>query len=227
MHADSNPNIITIDGPSGVGKGTIAQLISESYGFHLLDSGALYRLVGTNAQRLGLDLDSADDAIKAVLDMDVEFKDGKTHLHGEDVSQTIRTLAAGQLASRVAVHSSVRDKLFDFMQAFVRPPGIVADGRDMGTVVFPNADVKLFLTASPEIRAKRRYKQLRDNGKDVTLSAVFSELAERDSRDKGRTTAPLEPAKDAVLFDTGALTAAQVFSNVQALLAEKNIIAVL
>lgn len=215
--------IITIDGPSGVGKGTTAELLAGEYGFHLLDSGALYRIVGVNAERLGLDLDNADDAVKAVIDMDVDFKNGKTHLHGEDVSKTIRTLAAGQLASRVAVHPVVRDKLFDFMQAFVREPGIVADGRDMGTVVFPDAEIKLFLTASADVRAERRYKQLKGNGKDVTLSAVFSELAERDRRDKNRTTAPLEPAKDAVVIDTGTLDATQVFEYVKQLLSERGI----
>lgn len=215
--------IITIDGPSGVGKGTIAKLIGDTYKFHLLDSGALYRIVGVNAERLGLDLDDADEAAKAVMDMQVEFKNNKTYLHGEDVSKSIRTLAAGQLASRVAVHPVVRDKLFEFMQAFVRTPGIVADGRDMGTVVFPQADLKLFLTASAEVRAKRRHKQLSDNGKDVNLTAVFSELEERDRRDRDRATAPLEPAKDAVVIDTGNLDISQVFETVQNLVIKHGI----
>lgn len=217
--------IITIDGPSGVGKGTIAALLAEQYGFHLLDSGALYRVAAVNAKRLGLDHDNADDAAKAVSDLDVEFKNGKTYLHGDDVSAEIRTLATGQLASKIAVHPVVRDKLFDFMQAFVRAPGIIADGRDMGTVVFPRADLKLFLTASGEVRAERRYKQLKENGKDVTLDAVFSELAERDRRDRDRATAPLEPAKDATVIDTGTLDISQVFENVQQLVIARGLIA--
>lgn len=215
--------IITIDGPSGVGKGTIARQIADTYGFHLLDSGALYRLAGQNAVRLGLNPEIADQAAQAVADLDVVFQDDKVYLHNEDVSATIRTLAAGQAASKIAVHPVVRDKLFDFMQAFVRPPGMVADGRDMGSVVFPHADAKLFLTASAEVRAKRRYKQLRDNGKDVTLDAVFSELAQRDRRDQDRTTAPLVPAKDAVVIDTGKLTIAEVFAQVQQVLAQREI----
>lgn len=220
----TSAKIITIDGPSGVGKGTIAGLLAEQYNFHLLDSGALYRVAAINALRRGLNHDNADDAAKAVADLDVEFKHGKTYLYGNDVSTEIRTLATGQLASKIAVHPVIRAKLFDFMQAFVRMPGIVADGRDMGTVVFPNADAKLFLTASAEIRAKRRYKQLRGNGKDVTLDAVFSELSQRDSRDRDRATAPLEPAKDAVVIDTGTLTITKVFAQVQQLLAQHGIV---
>lgn len=215
--------IITIDGPSGVGKGTIAGLLAEKYGFHLLDSGALYRVAAVNAKRLGLDHDNAEHAAKAVADLDVSFRQGKTYLHGDDVSGEIRTLATGQLASKIAVHPVVREKLFEFMQAFVRSPGIVADGRDMGTVVFPDADLKLFLTASPEVRAKRRYKQLSDKGKDVNLDAVFSELAERDKRDRSREAAPLEPAKDAVAIDTGELDVSQVFEKVKTLVALRGI----
>lgn len=216
--------IITIDGPSGVGKGTIAGLLAEQYGFHLLDSGALYRVAAVNALRLGLNHDHADDAEKAVADLEVEFKNGKVYLHGDDVSDEIRTLATGQLASKIAVHTVVRDKLFDFMHSFARPPGIVADGRDMGTVVFTHADLKLFLTASAEVRAERRYKQLSDNGKDVTLSGVFSELAERDRRDRDRANAPLEPAKDAVVIDTGTLDVSQVFERVQKLAIQHGLI---
>lgn len=213
--------IITIDGPSGVGKGTTAQMIADYLGYHLLDSGALYRVAAVNAQRLGLEPHNADEAAQAVADLSVDFSHGKVLLHGQDVSAVIRSLATGQLASKIAVHPVVRDKLFVFMQNFVREPGIVADGRDMGTVVFPAAHLKLFLTASAEVRAKRRYKQLKDNGKDVTLGTVFSELAERDRRDKDRATAPLEPAQDAVVIDTGALGVLQVFEKVKKL-AEKN-----
>lgn len=216
--------IITIDGPSGVGKGTLAEKLADYLGFHLLDSGALYRVAAVNAKRLSLNPDNVGEAAKAVEDLAVEFCQGKVLLHGDDVSQEIRTLATGQLASKIAVHPVVREKLFDFMQAFVRAPGIIADGRDMGTVVFAEADLKLFLTASAEVRAKRRYKQLKDNGKDVNLSAVFSELAERDRRDRSRQTAPLEPATDAVVIDSGELDVLQVFEKAKTLAALRGIV---
>lgn len=216
--------VITIDGPSGVGKGTMAQMVADTFGFHMLDSGALYRVAAVNALRLNLDPSVAEDAEKAVTDLVVDFRQGRVFLHGDDVSETIRTLATGQAASKIAVHPVVRDKLFVFMQAFVKSPGIVADGRDMGTVVFPQADLKLFLTASSEERAKRRYKQLRDNGKDVNLDAVFSELAERDRRDRDRETAPLAPAKDAVVIDTGNLEVSEVFEKIRELAARCGIL---
>ncbi len=215
--------IITIDGPSGVGKGTIAGLVAEKYGFHLLDSGALYRLTALNALRLGLEPENASDAEQAVLDLAVDFRAGKIYLHGQEVSDEVRAENTGVWASKIAVHPVVRDKLFDFMQGFVRAPGIVADGRDMGTQVFPNADLKLFLTASASVRAERRYKQLKGNGKDAILSTVLADLAERDRRDTQRATAPLEPAKDAVTIDTGGLDVVQVFEMVQKLIAERGL----
>ncbi|PID65875.1 MAG: cytidylate kinase [Gammaproteobacteria bacterium] len=216
--------IITIDGPSGVGKGTLAEKLADYLGFHLLDSGALYRLTAINAKRLSLDPDNGKEAGQAVDDLAVAFKRGKVFLHGQEVSQAIRSLEAGQLASRIAVHPVVREKLFSFMQDFVRPPGIVADGRDMGSVVFSGADLKLFLTAAAEVRAKRRYKQLKDNGKDVNLNDVFSELIKRDGRDTSRQTAPLEPAKDAVVIDSGALDVLQVFEKAKTLAALRGIV---
>ncbi len=216
--------IITIDGPSGVGKGTMAQMVADTFGFHMLDSGALYRVAAVNAERLGLNPEIEVEAAQAVEDLQVEFRQGAVFLHGEDVSKAIRTLEAGQAASKIAVHPVVRDKLFIFMQSFVKPPGIVADGRDMGTIVFPQADLKLFLTASCEERAKRRYKQLRDNGKDVNLDDVFSEIAERDRRDKDRATAPLEPAKDAIVIDTGNLDVSAVFEKIQTLAALRGVL---
>lgn len=216
--------IITIDGPSGVGKGTLAEKLASYLGFHLLDSGALYRLAAVNAQRLQLNPDNVGEATLAVEDLDVKFIENKVYLKGEDVSQIIRTLVVGQLASKIAVHPAVREKLLTFMQGFVRLPGIVADGRDMGTVVFPQADLKLFLTASAEIRAKRRYKQLKDNGKDVSLEDVFFELAQRDKRDTGREAAPLKPAKDAVVVDTGNLEVLQVFEQVKTLAALRGVV---
>ncbi len=216
--------IITIDGPSGVGKGTLAAKLADYLGYHLLDSGALYRLSAVNAKRLGLNPENETDAAKAVDDLSVDFKQGKVFLHNKDVSQTIRTQETGQLASKIAIHPIVREKLFAFMQDFVREPGIIADGRDMGTVVFTNADLKLFLTASAEVRAKRRYKQLKDNGKDVILDDVFLELQERDQRDTSRETAPLEPAKDAVVIDSGELDVLQVFEKAKTLAALRGIV---
>ncbi len=216
--------IITIDGPSGVGKGTMAQMVADTFKFHMLDSGALYRVAAVNAKRLGLSPEIESEAAQAVEDLQVEFRQGGVFLNGEDVSETIRSLAVGQLASKIAVHPIVREKLFDFMQSFVKSPGIVADGRDMGTVVFPQADLKLFLTASSEERAKRRYKQLRDNGKDVNLSDVFSEVVERDRRDRDRAAAPLEPAKDAVVIDTGNLDVSATFEKIQQLAAQRGIL---
>ena len=209
-------SIITIDGPSGVGKGTLAQQLAQFLGFHFLDSGALYRLTAVNALRLSLDPEIADQAAQAVVaDLAVEFKADRVFLHGKDVSETIRTLSIGRAASKVAAHPAVRNKLSHFIQSFVREPGIVADGRDMGTVVFEKADLKIFLMASPEIRAKRRYKQLSEQGKDVNIMKVFSELDERDKRDRDRDLAPLEPAKDAVLIDTDNLDEQQVFEKVK------------
>lgn len=216
--------IITIDGPSAVGKGTIAQCLANEYRFHLLDSGALYRVVAVNTLRLGIDPDAAEAVADGMQGLAVDFDQGQVFLSGENVSECIREEATGQIASRVAVHPIVRQKLFDFMQAFVKKPGIVADGRDMGTVVFPQADLKLFLTASTEVRAKRRYKQLKDNGKDVILGAVFSELEARDRRDSGREVAPLKPAKDAIVIDTGTWEVKQVFDYVKNLCSQHGIV---
>lgn len=206
--------IITIDGPSAVGKGTMAKRLASDLGYHLLDSGALYRLVAVNALQQRLDPNIASDAEKAVQNLHVEFDDDKVYLNGTDVTTKIREENVSKAASQIAVHASVRRALFAFMQAFVKLPGIVADGRDMGTVVFPHADVKLFLTAVTAVRAERRYKQLSKHAKNVTLDAVFSELVDRDARDSTRDEAPLIPAEDAVVIDTSVDTEAQVYEKI-------------
>jgi cytidylate kinase len=201
--------VLTIDGPSGSGKGTISRRVAERLGWHLLDSGALYRLVALAGLRAGLA--PGDEAGHAGLAgaMQVRFGSaadgGEQILLGEpaeEVTSAIRSEEAGQGASRVAIWPQVRAALLERQRGFARPPGLVADGRDMGTVVFPGAEVKIFLTASPEERAQRRHKQLKDKGSDASLAALSLEIAERDRRDSTRAVAPLKPAADAVLIDS-------------------------
>ncbi|HXW10441.1 MAG TPA: (d)CMP kinase [Steroidobacteraceae bacterium] len=214
--------IITIDGPSGSGKGTIARRVAGSLGFHLLDSGALYRLVALAALRQGLAPDDEPGHARVARTLDVEFGvdeagEERVLLVGEVVTPEIRTEAAGGEASRVAAMPSVRAALLDRQRAFARPPGLVADGRDMGTVVFPDAPLKLYLTASPEERARRRHKQLKEKGVTVTIARLSQEIRERDMRDSSRPVAPLRPAADAIQLDSTGLTIEQVVEQVLAL----------
>jgi len=218
----SSATIVTIDGPSGSGKGTISRAVAARLGWHLLDSGALYRLVALAGQRAGLDASDQDAHARVAAAMDVVFSVGpeggeSVRLSGEDVTSAIRSETAGQGASRVAAWAAVRTALLERQRAFARPPGLVADGRDMGTVVFPLAPLKIFLTASPAARALRRYKQLKDKGSDVSLPALSREIAERDLRDSSRAVAPLQPASDAVVIDSTDLTIGQVVDRVLAL----------
>jgi cytidylate kinase len=194
--------ILTIDGPSGSGKGTVAGRVAGVLGWHLLDSGALYRLVGHAVHKAGVDF--ADSAAIADLarNLSVNFVDGKVFLDGEDVSLAIRTETAGNNASKVAAIPEVRAALLDWQRNYARLPGLVADGRDMGTVVFPEAGAKIFLDASAEERARRRYKQLKDKGIDVNLPGLIAEIEERDHRDRNRSVAPLVPADDAQVIDS-------------------------
>jgi cytidylate kinase len=214
--------LITIDGPSGSGKGTIARRVASSLGFHLLDSGALYRLVALAATRQGLAPDDEPGHAGVARTLDVEFGvdeagEERVLLAGEVVTREIRTEAAGGEASRVAAMPSVRAALLDRQRAFARPPGLVADGRDMGTVVFPDAPLKLYLTASPEERARRRHKQLKEKGLTVTIARLSQEIRERDLRDSSRPVAPLRPAVDAIHLDSTGLTIEQVVEQVLAL----------
>jgi len=200
--------ILAIDGPSGSGKGTICRLVAQRLGWHLLDSGALYRLVGLAARNHAISLDDEASLMPLAAHLDVQFEAGEggaetaVVLEGEDVTDQIRTETAGDAASRVAALPGVREALLARQRGFQEPPGLVADGRDMGTVVFPLAPVKIFLTASAEERARRRYKQLKEKGFDVSLSILSEEIAERDRRDAARAVAPLKPADDAFVLDT-------------------------
>jgi cytidylate kinase len=210
---------VTIDGPSGSGKGTISREVARQLGWHLLDSGALYRLVALGGVRAGLASEDRGGHAALAGAMDVRFgsaADGAelVELDGEDVSAAIRSESAGAGASRVAAWPEVRSALLERQRAFAAPPGLVADGRDMGTVVFPEADLKIFLTATPEERARRRHKQLKDKGSDVSLPALSREIAERDSRDRNRQVAPLRPATDACVIDSTMLSVEEVIGQV-------------
>jgi CMP/dCMP kinase len=211
--------IITIDGPSGSGKGTISRAVAKHAGWHLLDSGALYRLVALAGVAEGVGPDDQQGHALVAAKMDVVFGidphgDELVTLAGRDVTSAIRTETAGQGASRVAAWPVVRTALLERQRAFAAPPGLVADGRDMGTVVFPQADLKIFLTASPEERAQRRYKQLKDKGSGVSLAALSREITERDLRDSTRAVAPLRPASDARTIDSTGLSIEAVVARV-------------
>ncbi len=206
--------VLTIDGPSGSGKGTVAARVAGELGWHVLDSGALYRLTGLAARRAGVDF--ADHAAVAEIarHLPVRFEGGKVLLDGEDVSLAIRTETAGNDASKVAAIPEVRAALLDWQRGYARPPGLVADGRDMGTVVFPDAPVKIFLDASAGERARRRYKQLKEKGIDVSLSGLIAEIEERDRRDRNRSVAPLVPADDALVIDSTSMEVEEVVDRV-------------
>jgi cytidylate kinase len=204
---DSVP-VLTIDGPSGSGKGTIARAVADRLGWHMLDSGAIYRAVGYAAGLKGLDLSDADAVTRCAVATRIEFRDPgdggeiRVIIDGQDATDAIRTETAGAAASAIAALSEVRKGLVDKQLAFRRAPGLVADGRDMGTVIFPDASSKVFLTASAAERAERRYKQLKAKGLAVTLTSLLHEIELRDARDASRTVAPLRPAVDAVVIDT-------------------------
>lgn len=210
--------VITVDGPSGSGKGTVCQLLAAKLGFHYLDSGALYRLLALAAKRHGVEIDNVESLAVLAAHMDIAFNmndDGlhpKVMLEGEDVSSLIRNEDVGENASKVAAYPEVRTALLQRQRAFAVAPGLVADGRDMGTVVFPDADAKIFLTASPEERAERRYKQLIDKGESVSLAALVEQVRKRDDRDMSRKASPLIPATNAVILDSSDLTIDEVLN---------------
>lgn len=206
--------VIAIDGPTASGKGTVAALVAARLGFHLLDSGALYRLAALASVRYGVAPD--DDAALAALvgDLHITFREGCAQLDGVDVSSEIRAEEIGNRASAIAVHQSVRAALVARQRAFRKEPGLVADGRDMGTVIFPDAILKVFLTASVEARAARRYKQLIQKGFSANMDDLLRDLRERDDRDSNRAVAPLKPAADAKLLETSALSIDQAVGEV-------------
>jgi cytidylate kinase len=209
------PPVLTIDGPTASGKGTVAQRVAGALGFHYLDSGALYRLTALRALRQGVNLDDEQAVAPLAQGLEIVFElDGRILLAGEDVSDAIRTETVGNGASRVAVHAEVRRALLEVQRRFRRAPGLVADGRDMGTVVFPDARLKVFLTASAESRAQRRHKQLIDKGFSANIDGLLQDLRDRDARDSGRTAAPLVPAEGAFLLDSTHLDVEQTVGQV-------------
>ncbi len=217
MGAESRPEVIAIDGPAASGKGTIAHNAAEALGFHYLDSGSLYRLIALRAVEQAIAPDDAARLVGLTADLNVAFRDGRAMLDGRDVADSLRTEAVSSMASRVAVHQAVRSALLLRQRAFREPPGLVAEGRDMGTVVFPDAALKVFLTASAEQRAERRHKQLITKGISVSIDGLLRDIRERDSRDSTRVAAPLVPASDAIVLDTTELSIAEVTAAVLAL----------
>ncbi|MEC9407755.1 MAG: (d)CMP kinase [Pseudomonadota bacterium] len=226
MHVDVP--VVAIDGPSGVGKGTLALTLSQTLGWHLLDSGALYRLVALSAVRRGTALDDAETlggiARSLPVRFDVQAKQGvRIDLDGDDVTTAIREETVGEAASKVATQPSVRAGLLERQRDFRQAPGLVADGRDMGTVVFPEAPLKIFLNASAEVRARRRAAQLSVAEDSAIFERIYSDIIQRDERDATRATAPLKPADDAVIIDTSELGIEQVFERVMALVVERRL----
>ena len=222
MPSMSDIPVLTIDGPSGSGKGTLAQQMAEKLGWHYLDSGAIYRVLAQAALKHQIDLtdETALASIAGQLDVQFVLKDGQLQvvLEDEDVSLLIRSELAGNAASKVAAFPAVRSALLQRQRDFCQPPGLVTDGRDMGTVVFPDAPYKVFLTASAKVRAERRYKQLKEKGIDSNLSDLVAEISERDERDTQREVAPLRPADDAVILDSTQLGIEAVLEKVSALI---------
>jgi CMP/dCMP kinase len=215
--------VLTIDGPSGSGKGTISRHVAQRLGWHYLDSGALYRGVGLAASWADIDLSDASALVRCAFDTEIGFREieaaePRVIVNGLDATDELRTETAGAAASAIAAIPEVRAALKERQRAFRRPPGLVADGRDMGTVIFPDAAYKVFLTASAEERAERRYKQLKEKGVSVTLDGLLREILARDARDASRAVAPLRPAEDAVRIDTTGQGIDQVVERVLALL---------
>ncbi len=222
--------VIAIDGPSGAGKGTIAALLAKRLSWHLLDSGALYRLLALAAWRRGITMPetAVTELAELARELPITFylsSSGQSSslLEGEDVSLAIRAPEISALASKVAAIPEVRKGLFQRQRAFRKPPGLVADGRDMGTVVFTDADLKIFLTASAEERAKRRHKQLKEKGENVSISRLYRDIEERDERDRNRAVAPLKPATDSIIIDSTNSSIESVLNEIVAMVEERRL----
>jgi cytidylate kinase len=226
MMSKQNVPVITLDGPSGTGKGTLCHMLAKALDWHFLDSGAIYRVLAIAAIKQSIDLNQIDHLVTQAHQLNLSFGispewNCEVYLDGHDISQAIRSEQCGQNASKIAVIPEVRAALLDRQRAFAISPGLVTDGRDMGTVVFPDAILKVYLYASAEERAKRRYLQLKERENDVSLAQVVDELNKRDARDMQRAHAPLKPAEDAVFFDTTGLSIEQVFNFVLKLTKER------
>lgn len=218
--------VLAVDGPGGSGKGTVCRALADAIGWHLLDSGAIYRALAVAAENRGLDVDDPCALADLAYRLDVVFepapnRDSRVFVDGADVSMRLRSETAGDLASRVAALPEAREALLERQRAFRKAPGLVADGRDMGTVVFPDATLKVFLTATPAERAQRRHNQLKEQGVDVSLAHLLDEIAVRDERDRNRAIAPLKPATDAELVDTTGLSVDEVVERLLNLLQKR------
>jgi len=215
------PFIITIDGPAGAGKGTISKLVSQNMGFHYLDSGAIYRVIAFEANQKGLATDQISQITELIDEINIQFIGDKIFLTDKDVSELIRSEDIGKFASEIAKNEEIRKNILEFQKSFFKPPGLVADGRDMGTVIFPKAKVKIFLTASIQERANRRYKQLILKEKDVNLTDLFERIKLRDESDKNRKISPLKAANDAYLVKTDNLSIKQSYEKVMEIIKSK------
>ena len=220
-NSHTKPFVVTIDGPAGSGKGTISKLVSKTLGFHYLDSGAIYRIIALNANTESLDTNQITQILELIDGLEINFADEKVFLGCKDITDSIRSELIGKFASEIAKNELIRKKILGLQKSFFKPPGLVADGRDMGTVVFPEAKVKIFLTASIEERANRRYKQLILKENNVNLSDLIERIKLRDESDTNRKISPLKTAKDAYLIKTDNLSINQSFEKVMEIIKGK------
>jgi cytidylate kinase len=220
-NGDIKPFVVTIDGPAGSGKGTISKLVSKTLGFHYLDSGAIYRIIALNAKTKNLDTNKITQILELIDGLEINFADEKVFLGCKDITDSIRSELIGKFASQIAKNELIREKILGLQKSFFKPPGLVADGRDMGTVVFPEAKVKIFLTASIEERANRRYKQLILKENNVNLTDLIETIKLRDESDTNRKISPLKTAKDAYLIKTDNLSINQSFEKVMEIIKGK------